>query len=154
MTVTVTATEKQNRMPDDFSRYGGAVSQMPKFEPPELSQPNPDYPYGHAAGGGGNYAAVPGGRGGGGSDDEDYEDGNSPWYDPRGWSKCTILIVLGVVAAVIIAVVVGAVEGTKKNRYPDYSKLNYRLVEEYSGTTFFDKFDYYSGEDPTHGFVQ
>lgn len=135
---------------------------MPKFEPPELSQPNPDYPFGHAAGnagggggggGGGKYAAVPSGSRGSGSDDDD-EGAGSPWYDPRGWSKCTIFIVLGVVAAVIIAVVVGAVEGTKKNRYPDYSKLNYRLVEEYSGTSFFDKFDYYSGEDPTHGFVQ
>lgn len=141
-------------MPDDFSRYGGAVSQFPKFEPPDLVQPNPDYPFGHAGGGGatggGGYAAVAGGDHG-----KDAGAGaGAAWYDPRGWSKRTILVVLGVVAAVIIAVVVGAVEGTKKNRYPNYSKLNYRLVEDYSGPTFFDKFEYFSQEDPTHGFVQ
>lgn len=133
-------------MPDDFSRYGGAVSQFPKFEPPDLPESNPDYPFGHAGGGAatGGYAPTAGGSGGAGA----------AWYNPRGWSKRTILIVAGVVVAVIIAVVVGAVEGTKKNRYPNYSKLNYRLVEDYSGTTFFDKFGYYSGEDPTNGFVQ
>lgn len=55
---------------------------------------------------------------------------------------------------VIVGVIVGAVVGTKRNRYPDYTSLNYRLVDDYSGSSFFDKFDYFSAQDPTDGFVQ
>ncbi|PYH41034.1 glycoside hydrolase family 16 protein [Aspergillus saccharolyticus JOP 1030-1] len=80
---------------------------------------------------------------------------NRAWYNPRGWSRRTRLLVGGgVLIIVIIAVVVGAVEGTKKPSYPDYSRLNYELIDTYAGASFFDRFDYYSGADPTNGFVQ
>lgn len=135
---------------DDFSRYGGMATQLPNFQAPDLhaqAPPNPDYPFGPNAkeGPAATAKAADGGSGGA---------AGTPWYNPCGWSLRTKLIVAAVTAAVIIAVVVGAVEGTKKNRYPDYTKLDYRLVEDYSGTGFFDKFEYFSGQDPTNGFVQ
>jgi len=137
---------------DDYSRYGGATSQFPKFElPPQYTAqlpPNPDYPYTPV-----NTrhptitpASAAGGVGGAG--------GALPWYDARGWSLRTKLIVCGFTVAVIVGVIVGAVVGTKRNRYPDYAPLKYRLVDDYSGTSFFDKFDYFSAQDPTDGFVQ
>ena len=64
-------------------------------------------------------------------------------------------MIAGGVTVAIIILIVGAVEGTKKrNRYPDYKRLEYKLVEDYSGKSFFDKFDYFSEKDPTFGFVQ
>jgi hypothetical protein len=84
---------------------------------------------------------------------EDDTDEYSRW-DPRGWSlKTKIFIAIGAVV-VIVAVVVGAVLGVRANRYPDYSKLNYSLKDTYSGSSFFDNFEYFTGADPTHGFVQ
>ncbi|KAL4787329.1 concanavalin A-like lectin/glucanase domain-containing protein [Aspergillus varians] len=77
-----------------------------------------------------------------------------PWYNPRGWSLRTKLIVGIVGIAAIIGTIVGAVEGSKASRYPDYSPLNYHLVDTYSGLSFFDRFDYFTDEDPTDGFVQ
>ena len=38
--------------------------------------------------------------------------------------------------------------------YPNYSKLDYSLKDEFSGSTFFDNFEYFTDTDPTHGFVQ
>lgn len=77
---------------------------------------------------------------------------SSKWH-PSNWSKLTILGVIAAVVIVIVAVVVGAVLGTKANAYPDYSAINYTLVDTYSGTTFFDDFDYFTGYDPSSGFV-
>lgn len=76
------------------------------------------------------------------------------WYDPRGWSLRTKLIVGIVGIAAIIGIIVGAVEGSKARRYPDYAPLDYHLVDTYSGVSFFDQFHYFSDEDPTDGFVQ
>ncbi|KAJ5972993.1 Concanavalin A-like lectin/glucanase subgroup [Penicillium vulpinum] len=84
---------------------------------------------------------------------EDGTDEYSRW-DPRGWSlKSKIFLALGVVV-VIVAVIVGAVLGVRANQYPDYSKLEYSLKDNYSGSSFFDNFEYFTGADPTHGFVQ
>lgn len=33
------------------------------------------------------------------------------------------------------------------------SNTTYQLQDNYDGTNFFDGFDFYSGTDPTHGFV-
>ncbi|KAJ5885505.1 hypothetical protein N7495_010015 [Penicillium taxi] len=55
-------------------------------------------------------------------------------------------------AGIITAAVVSA-QDVKGNRYPDYTPLNYHLVDTYQGTSFFDRFNYFSGEDPTYGFV-
>lgn len=71
----------------------------------------------------------------------------------RNWRK---RVWIGIAAAVviIIAVVVGVVVGVRRpNAYPNYSKLNYALLDTYSGTDFFDNFDYFTGYDPTGGFV-
>lgn len=134
---------------DDYSRYGGATSQLPKLGLPAQHTTHPsssvDYPYTpvttkHPTVNPSVTAGVAGGA--------------LPWYDLRGWSLRTKLIVGGVAVAVIVGVVVGAVVGTKRNRYPDYTPLKYRLVDDYSGTSFFDKFDYFSAQDPTDGFVQ
>lgn len=76
------------------------------------------------------------------------------WYDPRGWSLRKRLIVAACIVVVIIAVIVGAVEGVKANAYPNYSSLNYTLVNTMSGSSFFDNFEYYTAADPTNGFVQ
>lgn len=64
-----------------------------------------------------------------------------------------VFLAVGIIV-VIVAVVVGAVLGVRANRYPKYSKLNYSLKDEFSGPSFFDNFEYFTGADPTHGFVQ
>ncbi|PWY80522.1 hypothetical protein BO70DRAFT_337301 [Aspergillus heteromorphus CBS 117.55] len=118
---------------DDLSRYGGATSQIPKLEMDDDLQRVP----------GPEQVATP-----------QRQVASYAWYNPRGWPLRTRLIVAAVIIVVVIGVVVGAVEGTKKAPYPDYLKLNYKLVDTYSGSSFFNRFDYYSGEDPTDGFVQ
>ncbi|KAE8154191.1 concanavalin A-like lectin/glucanase domain-containing protein [Aspergillus avenaceus] len=115
--------------PDDLPQYADATSAHPKIEGNDFG-----------------YARSPPGAA--------HAPQGLPWYDPRGWSLCAKLFAGTVVAVVIVAIIVGAVEGTKAHRYPDYTRLNYDLVDTYSGTRFFDRFDYYSGEDPTFGFVQ
>lgn len=67
--------------------------------------------------------------------------------------KCWI-ITAAIVIIVLIIVIVIAVKVTKANRYPNYSTLSYTLAETYSGESFFDKFNYFSGYDPAQGFVQ
>jgi hypothetical protein len=53
-----------------------------------------------------------------------------PWYNPRYWRKRT-WIVLGVAAVIVIAIAVpvGITVDRARNRYPNYSKLNYALAE-------------------------
>jgi len=41
----------------------------------------------------------------------------------------------------------------RRNRYPSYTKLTYSIQDTYSGTSFFDNFDYFTGYDPSSGFV-
>ncbi|KAI1438822.1 concanavalin A-like lectin/glucanase domain-containing protein [Xylaria sp. CBS 124048] len=78
---------------------------------------------------------------------------NEPWYRPRYWRKRTWALVVATIAIVIIIVVVVPVKVVQANRYPDYSKLNYALADTYSGTSFFDNFNYFEGFDPAQGFV-
>jgi hypothetical protein len=60
----------------------------------------------------------------------DRDDSLAPkWYEWRYWSK-KIWMMIGVGIAIVIAIViVVAVMVSKKDRYPDYSKLNYSLAE-------------------------
>lgn len=77
-------------------------------------------------------------------------------WDPRSWGKKIWIVVL-VSLIVIIAAVLGGVLGSKAvrdSRYPDYSKLNYTLVDAFGGEYFFDNFYYHDGGDPAGGFVQ
>lgn len=74
-------------------------------------------------------------------------------FDPRAWGK-KVWISLALVVVVILAVVPAVVvTEQKKNRYPDYSPLTYSLSETYAGEQFFDKFNYFTGYDPTGGMV-
>lgn len=66
------------------------------------------------------------------------------------WGKWTAGIA---VVLVVAAAVVGGVLGARANKYPDYTKLTYSLVDTYSGTDFFDNFDYYTETDPSDGYV-
>ncbi|KAI1332090.1 glycoside hydrolase family 16 protein [Xylariaceae sp. FL0255] len=72
---------------------------------------------------------------------------------PRTWSKKVWAIVVSVIVIVLIIIIVVPVEVEKANRYPDYSRLTYSLKDTYSGTSFFDNFDYFTGYDPAQGFV-
>jgi hypothetical protein len=74
---------------------------------------------------------------------------------PGSWTKRSKIIVAAIAAVVIIvAIIVGAVVGTQNNSsYPDYKQLAYRLEDTYSGTDFFDNFDFFDAADPTNGFV-
>ncbi|KAJ5677597.1 uncharacterized protein N7477_003230 [Penicillium maclennaniae] len=78
--------------------------------------------------------------------------GHSAW-DPRGWSLTKKLAAAVGAVVVIVAVIVGAVLGVRANRYPNYTKLDYSLVDTYSGSDFFNNF-YYATSDPSGGFVQ
>ncbi|KAH9909969.1 glycoside hydrolase family 16 protein [Xylariomycetidae sp. FL2044] len=78
---------------------------------------------------------------------------SQPWYQPRYWRKRTwAFVVIAIIIAIVVAVV-PAVLVTRANRYPDYSQLNYSLADEYTGTSFFDNFNYFTGYDPAEGFV-
>ena len=73
-----------------------------------------------------------------------------------------------------VGIVVVAVVVSRNNRYPDYNTLNYQLQDTCmsllvgclgvgwlsdslfadEGKTFFDMFNYFTGYDPSSGFVQ
>ena len=74
-------------------------------------------------------------------------------WNPRTWGRKTIIGVVVGVVILIVVIIVAAVLGTKANSYPDYSKLAYSLKDNYTGTNFFDNFDYFTGYDPSQGFV-
>jgi len=78
--------------------------------------------------------------------------GGSPW-NPRNWGWKRWAAAGLALAVLIIIIVVPSVVVTRNNRYPDYSRLTYSLKDTYSGTTFFDNFDYGNGTDKTDGFV-
>jgi hypothetical protein len=98
----------------------------------------------------------------------------SPW-NPKNWSRRTWLIAGTMTALLVVAIIATAI-GVRVTRdkdggnssYPDYFKLNYTLVDTCelkvelclgctrssganladSGTSFFDKFNYFTGYDP------
>ncbi|KAK7967382.1 endo-1-3(4)-beta-glucanase [Apiospora aurea] len=75
--------------------------------------------------------------------------GVQPWYKrKRTWVIGAVVLIVAIIVAVVAGVLV-----SKANRYPDYTKLNYSLQDTYSGETFFDQFDYFTGFDPAQGFV-
>lgn len=76
------------------------------------------------------------------------------WYEFRYWSKKK-WIMIGVAFVLILVIVIAAsVVATRRGgSYPDYTRLNYRLAETYSGQDFFQNFNYFTGFDPTQGFV-
>lgn len=126
---------EDGRLPPEYlDRYSGATSRLPQVYPLDVPK-TPEAP------------VVPA------SESPEGKLPEIPWYDPRGWSPLQRLCAISVIVIVIIVVVVGAVEGVKANRYPSYTPLNYQLKDTYAGPSFFDKFNYFSDEDPTNGFV-
>ncbi|KAJ6088700.1 hypothetical protein N7486_009961 [Penicillium sp. IBT 16267x] len=125
----------RNLPPEYLHRYSGVTSVIPKLEPTDIPK-NPVSP------------AVPVS-----SKSDEPKPPVLPWYDPRGWSPLTKALSAAGIVVVIIVVIVGAVLGVRANRYPKYLPLNYRLVNRYQGTSFFDQFHYFTDDDPTDGFV-
>jgi hypothetical protein len=89
-------------------------------------------------------------------DENENGDDRAPifsWYNPRGWSLIKkVLVGLGAIVFIIVAIL-APYYGVKLSRYPKYTPLDYRIVDTYSGTTFFDQFNYFTEEDPTDGHV-
>lgn len=57
------------------------------------------------------------------------EDRDPYWFDVRYWRKRSFIWpALGLITVIVIVVAVAVTE-VKKNAYPDYSKLNYSLVD-------------------------
>ncbi|KZZ98385.1 hypothetical protein AAL_02903 [Moelleriella libera RCEF 2490] len=52
-----------------------------------------------------------------------------PWWNPRYWTRAICIGVAAVVIIIIVVVVAVAVTVSKKNRYPDYTALNYNLQD-------------------------
>jgi len=75
-------------------------------------------------------------------------------FDPRGWSRQRLIFAGVGLIIVIVVIVVTPVIVNKANKYPAYLPLNYTLADTYSGSSFFDDFDYFVGYDPSQGFVQ
>ncbi|KAL2827234.1 concanavalin A-like lectin/glucanase domain-containing protein [Aspergillus cavernicola] len=76
-------------------------------------------------------------------------------YTLDDWSLRERIMASIIFVAVILGIVlIGVVVPSKASQYPDYDPLHYVLIETYSGPSFFDKFNYFSDEDPTGGFVQ
>ena len=82
----------------------------------------------------------------------DSESRRSRW-NPRSWGLKTKLAVAIAAIIILVVIIIGAVLGTRANRYPNYSQLRYTIKDTYSGTGFFTNFDYFTGYDPTSGFV-
>lgn len=61
------------------------------------------------------------------------------------WNKKTWIIVGSATTIILIIIIaVSVTEVEKANAYPDYSAINYTLVDTYSGEDFFDNFDYFT----------
>lgn len=52
-----------------------------------------------------------------------------PWWNVKSWGWKKFAILIGAVVIILIIVIVVAVEVTKKNKYPDYTKLTYKLAD-------------------------
>jgi len=76
----------------------------------------------------------------------------SKWA-PRNWGKKTIVGVVVAVVVIVLVIILAAVLGARASSYPDYNALRYTLQDTYSGADFFDQFEYFTGYDPSAGFV-
>lgn len=137
--------DERNLPQELLNRYSGATSRIPGLHPTDI--PKTEIPKSSGA------RAVPVSGDSPERDPTDREVSAAPWYHPRSWSVRKRLVVAAITVAVTVGVIVGAVEGVRANRYPNYTPLNYQLVDTYQGASFFNRFDYFAGEDPTNGFV-
>lgn len=76
-------------------------------------------------------------------------------WNPRTWSRRTILLALGAAVILLVVLIVAIYFGVhNSSSYPDYAPLAYTLQDTYAGQDFFDNFNYFTGYDPTFGFVR
>jgi hypothetical protein len=68
-------------------------------------------------------------RGGSGYQFDREDSYYHPWYNFKYWGKKAWAGAIAVVVLIIVIIIIIAVEVTKKNAYPDYTKLNYSLSE-------------------------
>lgn len=68
----------------------------------------------------------------------------SPFSFINSWGKKTWIIAGSAAAVGLILIIVVPVEVAKENAYPSYTSINYTLADTYSGTDFFDNFDYFT----------
>jgi hypothetical protein len=93
--------------------------------------------------------------------------------NPKSRSRRTrrIVGISAAIIAVLVAAIIGGIYGARANAYPNYYRINYapkdtcKSIQQFqlaqplsslfadTGATFFDNFDYFTGHDPTHGFV-
>jgi hypothetical protein len=52
-----------------------------------------------------------------------------PWWDVKAWGWKRFAIAGASLVIIIIIIAVAAAEATKKNKYPNYTKLNYKIVD-------------------------
>ncbi|KAG6218482.1 hypothetical protein E4U50_000901 [Claviceps purpurea] len=77
-----------------------------------------------------------------------------PRWNPRFWTRKVWIGFAAINMMATVLVVSAAVARTREgSSYPDYSPLTYALKDTYAGESFFDHFNYKTGDDPTHGFV-
>jgi len=74
-------------------------------------------------------------------------------WNPKTWTRRTLLAVISASVVALIVLIVALYYGLRSKPYPDYTPLQYQLTDTYSGNDFFDQFDYFTGYDPTGGFV-
>ena len=80
-----------------------------------------------------------------------YEDDVGSAWNPANWTKKGWAIFAGgaaVVIAVVVAVAVVVTKNKSSDSYPSYAAVNYTLVDTYSGSVFFENFNYFTGYDP------
>jgi hypothetical protein len=58
-----------------------------------------------------------------------YEDESTPWYNPRYWRKRIWAGVITVIIIIVVVVAVVVVEVRKQDKYPNYTKLTYKLSD-------------------------
>lgn len=66
-------------------------------------------------------------------------------FAPQNWNRVCLGWTVGVPLVILAVVIVISIQVKAANRYPDYSYLDYQLVDVYRGEAFFDKFDYFTG---------
>lgn len=99
-----------------------------------------DERYGLVGGSGGHFGAPPPPY-----KEYDASASRTSRWNPKGWSRKTLLIALGVAIVVLIVLIVAIYFGVHNNAYPDYAPLAYTLQDTYAGSNFFDGFDYFTG---------
>ncbi|KAF2745250.1 glycoside hydrolase family 16 protein [Sporormia fimetaria CBS 119925] len=74
-----------------------------------------------------------------------------PPEDTSNWKRYVFIIIVG--CALILGGVLGGLIPSKSSKQSNYSRVEYRLIDTYPASTFFNHFTFFTAPDPTHGFV-